>query len=202
MKKIIRYIKNTIRHSENKFRIKKQVEATRRLRAEKLTDQQRWEKKEEFYHDWNERTSMLGSMVKPGSKVIEFGAGSAFLRNELPEDVIYTPSDILKRDKDFLICDLNKEIEFELFQFDTVIFSGVLEYVYEIDKVFSQFPDNIKTVIMSYACSDICKVDRLENGWLSDYNSNELEGIFSSYGFYIEKSYEWRHQSIYYVVRE
>ncbi|SDR68954.1 class I SAM-dependent methyltransferase [Christiangramia echinicola] len=199
MKKILRYIKNKIRHSANQLKIRKQAKATRRLRDEKQTDTNRWEKEGGFYSDWNERTSILGSMVRPGSRVLEFGAGNAFLRNELPKDISYTPSDIVKREEDFLVCDLNRRIEFDLSQFDTVIFSGVLEYIYDIENVFDQFPKNITTVLLSYSCSDICKVNRLENRWLSDFSRSEVEKIFSTYDFQTKEYREWRGQSIFWL---
>ena len=54
----------------------------------------------------------------------------------LPPDCTYTPSDIVARSPDFLVSDLNEKIPFELSRFDTAVFSGVLEYVYDIEKVF------------------------------------------------------------------
>ena len=202
MKKILKYIKNRIQHSRNRLKIREQVEATSKLRAEKRTDENRWKKDSGFYSDWNERTAILGSMIKPGARVLEFGAGNAFLRNELPEGTTYTPSDIVKREKDFLVCDLNKEIDFDLTRFDTVVFSGVLEYTYDIEKIFEQFPENITTILLSYSCSDVCKVNRLENGWLSDYSENELERIFRHHDYIIMDHREWRKQSIYQLAKK
>lgn len=201
MKKIIRYIKNKIQHSKHQLKINKQISDTRELRTKGLSDTDRWHRNEVFYDDWNERTRILGKRVSPRARVIEFGAGNAYLRNHLPDSVTYTPSDLIKREDDFLICDLNKGIDLDLRSYDTVILSGVLEYVYDIDRVFNRFPNNIEYVILSYACKNICSVDRLANGWLSDYTQKELEDVFQNNNYMIQERLKWKQQSIYLLKR-
>ena len=50
---------------------------------------------------------------------------------------------------------------------------------------------------MSYCCSDLISLSRDKNGWLSDYTKNELEEIFSKYGYEIIDYLEWRNQSLF-----
>lgn len=141
---------------------------------------------------------MLGNHIKLNSKVIEFGAGNNFLCDYLDNSIQYTPSDIFKRNEDTLVCDLNDPSTYlDLTNYDVAVFSGVFEYIYDIDEVFNYLKDEIPQINMSYCCSDIIKTDRLKSGWLSDYTLDELKTIFKKYDYSI-KNYElWRNQSIF-----
>jgi hypothetical protein len=167
------------------------------LKKEKQSDINRWKNSSELFEDWNQRTSILGSYVTPGAKVIEFGSGNMSLKAELPENCTYTPSDIVKRTEETIICDLNQPISFDLFIYDTAVFSGVFEYVYDIDAVFKQLEKHINHLILSYACSDICTHNRLINGWLSDYKEEQLLEIFQKYKYQVINKQEWRQQTIF-----
>jgi hypothetical protein len=152
-----------------------------------------------LHENWQDRTLLLAKHIKNGSKVVEFGAGSAILKNELDISIQYQAVDIVKRKEDYLVCDLNQHpLSIDLSLYDTAIFSGVLEYVYDIDALFAiLLSNNLKNVAMSYACSDISKQDRLIDGWLSDYTSKDLEIIFDKYDFKIIHIGLWKNQSIY-----
>lgn len=201
------FIKKVL-HLFYKNRIDQKSELTTReienskLRDEKKSDINRWQNNEELFLDWNERTIILGSYVLPGSKIVEFGAGNMILKTHLKNYISYTPSDIVKRFEETLVCDLNQPISFSMKSFDVVIFSGVLEYVYDIDRVFTELGLTIKQVVLSYCCSDIVKLSRDKNGWLSDYTKNDLEQIFANQGFKIENYSEWRNQSLYNLIRK
>jgi len=201
MKNILKRIQNIalnkIREFKEDRKYKKQAKNTLELRKAKLSDYERWKQTEELFVDWNQRTAILASMITQGANIIEFGAGNMALKNHLPPDCSYTPSDIYKRSERMLECDLNSRIEFELEPYDTAVFSGVFEYVYDVDKVFRQLIDSIDNVVLSYACSDISNADRLKSGWLSDYSKKELEDIFEKYSYKIVEYREWRNQSIF-----
>jgi len=51
-------------------------------------------------HDiaWDKRTRAIADLIPPGSHVVEFGAGRCQLRNWLPIDCTYVPSDIVSAD--------------------------------------------------------------------------------------------------------
>lgn len=197
MKKVVTLISNLYKSLSHKRKIRLQAKATKELRKTKSTDYSRWKKPEQLFKDWNERTKLLASMVEPGAGVIEFGAGNMALIKYLPTGCQYTPSDIVQRNPKFLKCDLNEPISFDLSGFDTAVLSGVLEYVYDIDNVFSQFPIELRNVVLSYSCNDISSANRLENGWLSDYSRKELETIFDKYNYRVVDYVEWRKQAIY-----
>ncbi len=201
MKNIIKRIQNIAWNKIRAFRedrkYKKQAHNTLVLRKAKISDYERWKQTDELYVDWDQRTAILASMIVQGANIIEFGAGNMALKNQLPLDCYYTPSDIYARTPEILVCDLNENIPFDLTKYDTAVFSGVFEYVYEVGKVFRQLSDSIDNVVLSYACSDISTANRLKSGWLSDYSKKELEAIFEKYDYKIVDYKEWRKQSIF-----
>lgn len=188
---------NKIKEFKEFRKYKKQVKNTLDLRKAKISDYERWKQSNELYENWNERTSILASMISGGANIIEFGAGKMAIKNHLPPDCKYTPSDLHKRVEGMLECDLNGKIEFSLSPYDTAIFSGVLEYVYDVDKVFQQLNESIDNVVISYACRDISNANRLKSGWLSDYSKKELQIIFEKYNYQVVEYKEWRNQSIF-----
>jgi len=197
LKRIQNFALNKIREFKEDRKYKKQAKNTLELRKGKITDYERWKQTEELFVDWNQRTAILASKITQGANIIEFGAGNMALKNHLPPDCNYTPSDIYKRSEGMLECDLNGRIKFNLAPFDTAVFSGVFEYVYDVDKVFRQLSKSINNVILSYACSDISNANRLKSGWLSDYTKKELEDIFEKNNYQIIEYKEWRNQSIF-----
>lgn len=181
---------------------KKRAKKTRYLRQVRKSDVDRWGKKEEFHKNWNERTAIIASMIPERSNVIEFGAGNMELRNLLSTGSTYTPADIIERNPGMIVCDLNEKINFNLKAYDTAVFSGVLEYVFDIETVISQLKDDIEHIVLSYACSDISHAPRLERGWLSDFTKAELEDIFQRNNFRMVEYQEWRKQSIFHLKKE
>ncbi len=173
------------------------------LRALKKSDTERWSRADVMHTNWEERTIRLSKHINKNSNVVEFGAGSAILKDVLDKTITYQPVDIIKRQENYLVCDLNvNPLAIDLTHYDTVVFSGVLEYVYDIDLLFQELSRHITYVPLSYACSDICKQDRLFNGWLSDYSSSELEEIFKKHAFKIIKKYIWKDQNLYFLEHE
>lgn len=204
--KLLRTIKSVLKNKlrerrENKY-FQKLKQRTIALRKIKKSDIERWSQQEELLENWNERTAILAGKIEEGASVIEFGVGKLALKEFLPKNCKYQASDLISRSKDIIACDLNESIRFSLENYDTVVFSGVLEYVYDIEKVFRQFPDSIKIVILSYACSDISSAPRLERGWLSDYKKEELELIFKTNSYEISDYLEWNKQSIFHLIKK
>ncbi|TBW25657.1 methyltransferase domain-containing protein [Gramella sp. KN1008] len=175
----------------------RRMETTKKLKEQKRSDIKRWKKNSELNEDWKERSKILAKMVRPEAKVIEFGAGNMHLKDYLPANCDYTPSDIYVRDSNVIYCDLNEEEIIDLKPYDTAIFSGVLEYVYDLDRLFKELAGSLKYINLTYACSDISGANRLKQGWLSDYTNSDLRDIFKRNGFEIVEYREWRKQSIY-----
>ena len=197
LKKMINYLKNIPTRRKNLNRIKSIQKNTIKLKNEKQSDINRWKNSNELFEDWDQRTSILGNYITPGSKVIEFGSGNMSLKKMLPKKCTYTPSDIVKRNEETIVCDLNEPISFDLSFYNTAVFSGVFEYVYDIDTVFKQLEKHIPHIILSYACSDICTHNRLINGWLSEFTEKQLLDIFAKYSYDVIDKQEWRKQTIF-----
>lgn len=173
---------------------------SKKLRQTKSTDIQRWKKNSKLDSEWNERTALLGEFIPSNSHIIEFGAGAMFLKTHLTNYQSYTPADIVKRFEETIVCDLNQPIRFELSQYDVAVFSGVLEYVYDIDAVFQQLSSKVERIVLSYCVLDHFKNFRTQNGWLSDYTKAELEAIFEKNNYQILDYKEWRNQSLYHLI--
>jgi len=197
LKKMINYLKNIPTRRKNLNRIKSIQKNTIKLKKEKQSDINRWKNSNELFEDWDQRTSILGNYITSGSKVIEFGSGNMSLKKMLPKNCTYTPSDIVKRTEETIVCDLNEPISFDLSFYNTAVFSGVFEYVYDIDIVFKQLEKHIPHIILSYACSDICIHNRLINGWLSEFTEKQLLDIFAKYSYDVIDKQEWRQQTIF-----
>lgn len=176
---------------------RRRMSATKKLKEKKRSDLLRWKKTGELNEDWNERSIILAEMVNSGAKVIEFGAGKMRLKDYLPPNCEYTPSDIHIRDSRVIYCDLNEDKMIDLKNFDTAIFSGVLEYVYDLDGLFDKLAPSVKFINLTYACSDISGANRLKQGWLSDYTNSDLRDIFKRKGFLVVEYLEWRKQSVF-----
>ena len=197
LKKMINYLKNIPTRRKNLNRIRSIQKNTIKLKNEKQSDINRWKNSNELFEDWDQRTSILVNYITPGSKVIEFGSGNMSLKKMLPKKCTYTPSDIVKRTEETIVCDLNEPISFDLSFYNTAVFSGVFEYVYDIDTVFKQLEKHIPHIILSYACSDICTHNRLINGWLSEFTEKQLLDIFAKYSYDVIDKQEWRQQTIF-----
>lgn len=195
--KIWNIVSNKLIEYKQQRNFRRIAKRTHELRQDQKSDIERWENDEELLENWNERTRLLAGMVPENARVIEFGAGNMALKKYLPKNCEYQGSDLVKRFPEIIVCDLNTEIDFSLRPYNTAVFSGVLEYVYDIEVVFEQLEKEIKTVILSYACSDISLTNRLRLGWLSDYSKEDLEGVFIRNGYEIVEYMEWKKQSVY-----
>jgi pyruvyltransferase len=150
-----------------------------------VTDYKRWEA---ITDKWDDRNSTIGKIVDEGTSIIEFGAGNETMRDFIPKSCSYVGSDIYKRFPTTIVCDLNTNVFPDLSDFDTIIISGVLEYIYvshierflEYTKVFP-----IKTFICSYDHI----ADRQHNGWVNDLSKDELINMFRDYGYNLDRDY-------------
>jgi hypothetical protein len=196
-KKLKQVIFNKLRKYRQKQEFSRISKRTQSLRNAERSDLERWESNKELLENWNERTYLMARMIPENANVIEFGAGNMVLKNYLPSNCNYQGSDLVRRSPEMKVCDLNKGIGFSLGQYDTAVFSGVLEYVYDIDKIFDRLDGEINRVVLSYASYDHFPVNRERMGWLSDYKKEELERVFHKYNYEIKNYQEWRRQSVF-----
>lgn len=160
----------------------------------------RWAKPESLDDDWDERTALIAGMVQPDSSVLEFGAGKERLRAFLPQGCSYQPSDIVARSADTLVCDLNdKALPVLDRKYDYIVFSGVLEYVHDLQKLLHYVRANCQTCILSYAPTDRleCMITRMRSGWVNHLSQASFESMLENAGFTIEAKRVWREQDVY-----
>lgn len=152
------------------------------------TDYMRWRESD---GDWLERNKTVASMIDQGSRIIEFGAGRQLLRRLIDSSCSYTPSDIYQRTLDTIVCDLNIKPTIDLWRYDTIVMSGVLEYVetqniVKFLKYIKRF--DIKTFICSYTHGGHPEM-RKSNGWVNDINRETLLDIFCKAGFFLLRDF-------------
>src|SRR5205814_2229019 len=115
------------------------------------SDYRRWGDSRSLSPDWDSRTEQIARLIPPGATVLEFGAGRMTLRNYLPEGCQYTPCDLVDRGGGTIVCDLNAR-ELPAFPpLDVAVFSGVLEYINDINYLISHISGSVSTIIASYA---------------------------------------------------
>ena len=188
-------IKNKIKHSLQKFL---SIFKTYTKIWLKQSDRHRWQQSKSLFTSWDQRTQRLASHIPPNSTVFEFGAARLVLREMLAEGCTYLHSDLVARAEGTLVADLNKDLP-EIPKVDYVVFSGVLEYLFEIEKVFLHLNSKTTCFLFSYATLDsfpnIAK--RRENGWVSDLSVNDLEKIASKLGKNLVHFAAWKSQHLF-----
>ena len=107
MKVMIKKIRNKLSNLGSKYI---RVFKTTVNKSSKQSDVNRWSQQKSLFSSWDERTQLLANQVLPESKVFEFGAARLVLNEMLPYGCTYLHSDIIKRNEDTLVLDLNKEI--------------------------------------------------------------------------------------------
>ena len=168
------------------------------------SDYRRWGNTRSLSLDWDARTERIARLVPPGSTVLEFGAGKMALRNYLPEGCKYTPSDLVDRGNGTIVCDLNATELPEFPPHDVAVFSGVLEYLNNIDRLIINLKMKVNIIIASYVVQEQVpsKLMRRSCGWVNDYTSVDFEDIFSRLDLRCDHVENWFDQKIYRFVRE
>ena len=162
----------------------------------RTSERERWDGEENLSGEWDERTSMLAAMIKPRESVIEFGAGRRSLESMLPDGCTYRASDIVDRGDGTIVCDLNDRKLPELPPCDVVVFSGVLEYVFDLPRLLKNIRGTASTIVASYGPTDSKlhgpRSTRLWNGWVNDYSSTEFVNLMRKHGYHPVAQSEWR----------
>lgn len=161
------------------------------------SDYNRWTPQDSLSQSWDLRTQQIAGLIDPGTRLIEFGAGRLVLKNFLPQDCIYTPSDLVDRGHGTIVCDLNAEQLPDLPSYDIAVFSGVLEYVNDVPRLLLHLSKHVDGIIASYADVDLNKRNRRKKGWVNDYTSSEFIELFAHAGFQCAQMEQWKTQLIY-----
>jgi hypothetical protein len=167
------------------------------------TDVRRWSRSESLRSDWDERTRLMAQFIRPSSSVIEFGAGRQVLRTYIPQDCRYQPSDVADRGNGTMVCDLNQSFPSLSGIYDYAVFSGVLEYIEDVDRLLKNLAPHTQTILASYA--DVGGVPDLLTrkmcGWINHYTEQEFVDYFLSNGFVLREKTTWTVQRVYVFVR-
>jgi polysaccharide pyruvyl transferase WcaK-like protein len=166
------------------------------LKLRKGNDLKRWSDESQLLSDWEPRTEMIFSLIPKGASVLDCGAGKMILKKYLEKDQKYTPLDLVDRGNGTIICDLNaKELPL-LPKHDVAVFSGVLEYIYDIPHLIRCLHKSVNMVVASYGPTDGIsdKLKRIQNGWVNHFSTKEFIGFFEQEGFQCEITNTWQTQ--------
>lgn len=166
------------------------------------SDYSRWSQTDNLREEWDGRTRALAAFIQPGSRIVELGAGRCSLREFLPDNCEYTPSDIVDRGPGTFICDLNKRPlpSLESFAPDIVVMSGVLEYVNDPEQAVQWLASQTKQLALSYRCvpPDLSNRKRLRvwaersrHGWVNHLEESGLLELFANAGFVCRDRSTW-----------
>ena len=151
---------------------------------------------------WTGRSELMSKFINDGDSVFEFGAGRCHLKAMLPEGCSYISSDIVKREHDSFVCDINHRPLPEFPKMDVAFFSGVLEYIHDIDTFLPAIEQAFNKVIASYVAIDTSKgkLARTGHGWFNHLSRKQFIDIFEKNGFTLVEETRWERHGIYVFV--
>lgn len=163
------------------------------------TDVNRWADTRNLDPMWDERTALIAGMIPAGSSVLEFGAGQERLGKLLNANCEYQPSDVFARSDKTLICDLNAAFPKLNKKWDYIVFSGVLEYIHDLQGLLDKVRASCNACILSYAPTDglECMTTRMRNGWVNHLSKDDFEKIIHAAKFEIKEIRSWNEQPVY-----
>jgi len=171
------------------------------LKLLRKSDIQRWLNYENLYENWEERTEFMAHWIPTETSVLEFGCGNMALKKYLPDGCQYKPSDIVRRDQETLVIDLNQNSPLSLPQHDVFFLSGVLEYVYDVEQFVKLSSQVCNLLIASYVACETKTVSTLayrrSNGWVNDYSKVEFLNLLQNNGFKLLEEKVWKNQLIF-----
>jgi hypothetical protein len=169
------------------------------------SDVKRWGKDESLNVSWDSRTKMIAALIPDGSSVLEFGAGRMSLKRFLAPSCRYTPSDIIDRGGGTIVCDLNGANLPPFDYNDFVVFGGVLEYIFDLDRLISHLSGSCRAIIASYAVTDFSNqqstLQRRKHGWVNNLSKKDFLNLFFRHGLVCEQALPWERQYIFKFVR-
>jgi hypothetical protein len=170
------------------------------------SDVERWGRADSLNPGWDSRTRLIASLIPEGSSVLEFGAGRLSLKGFLPASCRYTPSDITDRGEGTIVCDLNSAVLPPFPYHDIVVFGGVLEYIFDVDRLLEHLTGSCGVIIASYAATDFdsqqTAIQRRKHGWVNDFSKEEFVRVFSRHGFGCGQTITWETQYLFRFTRE
>ncbi len=181
------------------FRKSQRINKTRKLKLFKKSDKQRWADENNLHANWDERSRKLAEMIAPRSVVLEFGAGRLEFQHFLAEGCTYIPSDIVARNEQTFVCDLNDKTLPDFPDHQVAVFSGVLEYIFNLERLIQKLAANQSKIVCSYAClqNPTEKKYRLEQGWVNALTKEQFLKLFTKEGYRLIAEEEWDKQHLF-----
>lgn len=163
------------------------------------TQKHRWANLQNHDAVWDERTVLVASMIDKGSSVLEFGAGRERLKDFLPANCTYQPSDIVERSENTIVCDLNNRFPELPQKYDVIVLSGVMEYIAEPYPLLENIRNYCRECVVSHASMDQleCMSTRVGQGWISHLSQSQFQDIIKKAGFGVIEQKAWRNHIIY-----
>ncbi len=171
-------------------------------------DYKRWTDPGSLETWWDARTEKIALLIPQDSLVLEFGAGRRQLERFLGRSCTYIPSDLIDRGPGTIICDLNQRPlpDLRYAKAEVAVFSGVLEYIRDLESLIAWLSEQVAFCIASYTCvptrqNAIQKIrnkfDRLYYGYMNNYTEEELVHLFNKCGFVCTTKDTWTSQRIF-----
>jgi hypothetical protein len=179
LRKFARYFKGNTDGLTREFERRRAVVEARR------TDYFRWSNRSNYDPLWAERLAIAVSFLGSALWVVDLGCGAQDLRGLLPPEVFYLPMDIVGWTADTLTCDINAGLlppdYLELA--DVCCMMGVLEYVYDPDRLMAALSGTVETLIVSYNATDFSAIERHRNGWVNSLSVADFLALLDRHGY-------------------
>ena len=171
------------------------------LDLQELSNFERWSQPSSVaYEAWNQRKeAMLQYLPENLEEVADYGCGNQYLRRLLPDQTKYIPIDLVARDEETLVLDLNGE-SYDIPHAHCAFFSGTLEYVYDISKLARKLSQKSECLVFSYSpikvMSEYAMKTRRKRSWVNHYRASEIVVLFESAGFHCSELTSFEKQII------
>ncbi len=151
---------------------------TKELIKEKKTDCGRWSSWNMLGNEPDLRAGMAGQLVPENSNVLDVGAGMMLLRDYIPASCTYTPLDIVARNRNTIIADLNQQ-QYPQSKYDVVCALFLLEFIHEPQLLFDWACKHADRLIFTYhpLQPGADRNKRRAAGFFNDYNVGELKSM-------------------------
>ncbi len=151
---------------------------TEELIETKKTDCGRWARWNQLGNEADLRAGMAGQLIPEGSRVLDAGAGLMMLRDYIPESCTYTPLDIVARNRNTLVTDLNQQ-HFPDESYDVICALFLLEFLHEPQLFFDWTFNKSEKLIFIYhpLLPGGTTEERRAAGFFNDFNAVELKSM-------------------------
>ncbi|THF48081.1 hypothetical protein [Allorhizobium terrae] len=134
---------------------------------------------------WDARAAIAAGYLEDQMSIADFGCATMNLRRHLRPDQRYIPIDVVARNDETLVCDLNKEVP-PITGATAAAFLGVIEYLFDPESLLSNVRLQYDVLVLSYCIAPYGKNDvgRREHAWVNDLTEESLLDMFKRTGWH------------------